>query len=154
MRRPTAALPNGCGAGWSAGPVPDALADVDFSGCCDLHDLAYYEGGFGGLFTRKPRSDWALGRCLARRFRARAEALVAEAAVLAGGGGTKAYAAFDRARALRRRAYYLRALGEAAGLGYTLAVLLVGWTPLTWPWRRRALPSAEELADLAEKLRP
>lgn len=137
LRRPTEFLPNGCGP--KAGVltsilVPDEIAGVGYSDCCDRHDLAYYEGGLGGLLTRKPRADLKLGACVVRHF--------FDAGHLRWDRGTAAGKA---------KAVGTFALGAIAGPVYTLAVTLLGWTPFTWRWRRRYV-SAPALAELNWRL--
>lgn len=135
LRRPTEwAGPNGCGPGaarWvSRLLVPDELAGVEFGHeCCDPHDLAYAVGGFWGLFYRKPRADVGLGACLVERFY--------DAAAARWYRGT---------REGRIKAVGTAVLGTALGPVYALAVLALGWTPLTWSWRKRRIdPEALEL---------
>lgn len=141
FRRPTDFLPNGCGSGFTSRLIPDEIAGVEFQTCCDDHDLAYHVGGFWGLLTRKPRSDWRLGRCIARRFTREAAASWRFAR---GGSGIPRH---QRAKHAARAAG-LWAAGQGLGLAYTLGVTVLGWTPLTWPWRRRPVPSHEALAKL------
>lgn len=130
LRKPTEVLANGCGAGWTKFIVPDEIADVEFADtCCDPHDLAYAIGGFWGLFYRKPRADIALGACMVRRFYRAAEC------------------DWIMSRNLRSVAKLI--LGTVAGPLYTLAVMLIGWTPFVWPWKKRDFSSAE-LAALGE----
>jgi hypothetical protein len=121
MVTPTAFIPNGCGpkVGWlSSLLIPDELAGVEYSDCCDAHDLAYAQGGFWGLFGRKPRADIALGACLYKHFSDAALARVSR-------GGAVNY--------LKGAA--TTALGAALAPIYTIAVTLFGWTPFTWRWR-------------------
>jgi hypothetical protein len=71
VKRPTEFIPNGCGpkAAGSVDFVPDSLLGVGFGDeCCNPHDLAYYQGGFLGLFWRKPKADFGLAKCLAKRM--------------------------------------------------------------------------------------
>lgn len=134
--RPTDFMPNGCGpaAGGkiSALLVPDELADVDYSGCCDLHDLSYHRGGFLGLFYRKPRADVGLGACMVESF------------YKAAGARWRRGTWSGRAKAAGTAV-----LGILVGPLYTLAVLGLGWTPLTWRWRRRPLPGRSDLRKIA-----
>lgn len=131
LRRPTEFLPNGCGpaAGGrlSALLVPDEMAGVDYSSCCDEHDLSYYCGGFLGIFYRKPRADVGLGACLTQNFYRAARARWRR--------GTWAG---------RAKAVGTAALGTVLGPAYTAAVLLFGWTPLTWAWRKRSIPKSRQ----------
>ena len=127
-KRPTHYVPNGCGSGFSARIIPDAIGSVRFRGCCDQHDLVYHVGGFWGLFTRRPQADWAMMKCIHKRF-------VLEAERINIGGDTL------RGRWIRRSGVMV------AGI-YWLATTLLGWTPLTWPWRKRPVPTHEELSLL------
>ncbi len=136
IQRPAAFIPNGCGPA-VAGPVdlvPDELLGVEFGdACCNPHDAAYYEGGFWGLFWRKPCADVGLGACMARRM-------------------------LGQARANWRAGSKIKASAQAvaavpAGTVYSLAVLVLGWTPLTWKWRKRALPKASRLRTLSARAR-
>lgn len=118
---PTSFIPNGCGP--KAGAitsmlVPDELAGVDYASCCDSHDLSYAQGGFWGLFYRKPRADLALAACLAGRFK---DAAIARASR----GGAMNYL----------RGAGTAAVGIIAAPAYAIAVTLFGWTPFTWRWR-------------------
>ncbi len=118
---PTSFIGNGCGP--KAGAlmsilVPDELLGVDYSGCCDLHDLAYAQGGFWGLFYRKPRADLALAACLAERFKDAAIARISR-------GGVTNYA----------RGVGTAVVGAIVAPLYAIAVTVFGWTPLTWRWR-------------------
>ncbi len=118
---PTSFIPNGCGP--KAGIllsllVPDELLGVDYSGCCDAHDLAYAQGGFGGLFYRKPRADIALAACLYENFSDAGLARVSR-------GGVVNYA----------KGAATTALGALLAPLYAIAVTLFGWTPFTWRWR-------------------
>ncbi len=136
LTRPTDFAPNGCGpaAGGKLSDllIPDELADVDYSGCCDSHDLAYHRGGFWGLFYRKPRADVGLGACMAEHFYRAAGARWQR--------GTWAGRAKGAGTAV---------LGTVAAPLYTIAVLAFGWTPLTWPLRRRRMPASYELRKVA-----
>lgn len=136
LLRPTEFVPNGCGpaagTGLTALLVPDELAGVRFgSECCNPHDLAYYIGGFWGLFYRKPRTDVGLGACMVDRF--------LDAAKVRWHRGTLAG---------RAKAAGTAALGLTVGPVYTFMVLVLGWTPLTWSWRKRRAPAGWELVDV------
>lgn len=131
--RPTRFLPNGCGAGATGKLVPDEVAGANFDDCCDLHDLAYHvgRGGFLGLFYAKPAADWALMRCMDKQF-ARKTALLS----------------------LKKRWFATAGvflLGTFVPPAYFLGLTLLGWTPLTWPWKERPMPSEESLRALKEK---
>ncbi len=132
LARPTDVVPNGCGpaAGGKLSDllIPDELADVDYSDCCDAHDLSYHRGGFWGLFYRKPRSDVGLGACMAGRFYA------------AAGARWKRGTWAGRAKGVGTAV-----LGTVAGPLYTVAVFALGWTPLTWPWQKRRAPTSHKL---------
>ena len=97
---------------------PDELAGVDYSGCCDSHDLAYAQGGFWGLFGRKPRADIALAACLFENFSDAALARLCR-------GGCVNYI----------KGAATMALGAVLAPIYAIAVTLFGWTPFTWRWR-------------------
>lgn len=121
QRRPF--LPNGCGAGPTGAVVPDGAGAVDFRGCCNLHDLAYH---VGGSLAAKARADAGLAACMARRWAASAR---------------------DQGAPAWRRA--ARWLGAATFPGaYFAAVTLLGWTPATWSYRRRPVPTESELRAL------
>ncbi len=139
LRHPSPFIPNGCGpaAGGrvSAVLVPDELADVDYSPCCNTHDYAYHRGGFWGLFYRKPRADVGLGACMMKQFYA------------AAGARWKRGTWAGRAKGVGTAA-----LGTVVGPVYTLAVLAFGWTPLTWPLRKRKAPSSYKLRKVAKAL--
>ena len=139
LTRPTEFIPNGCGpaAGGkvSALLVPDELANVNYSSCCDSHDLSYHRGGFWGLFYRKPRADIGLGACMVERFYA--------AARVRWSRGTWEG---------RAKAVGTAALGTVTGPLYTLAVLGVGWVPFIWRWRRRPVPTKGQFRSLARRL--
>ncbi len=136
IQRPTGFIPNGCGPA-ATGPidvVPDELLGAAFGGqCCNPHDLAYYEGGFWGLFWRKPRADVGLGACVA------GEMLGAAKRNWRRGGSRKALAGAQAVAAV------------PVGTVYAVAVLALGWTPLTWRWRKRQLPKAGRLRTLAAR---
>ena len=136
LPRPTDFAPNGCGpaAGGKLSDllIPDELADVDYSGCCDSHDLAYHRGGFWGLFYRKPRADVGLGACMMEHFYRAAGARWRR--------GTWAG---------RAKAAGTAALGTVAGPLYTVAVFALGWTPVTWPWQKRRGPTDYKLKKVA-----
>ncbi len=129
LQRPTDWMPNGCGpaAGGRLSDilVPDELADVEFGHeCCDPHDFAYAQGGFWGLFYRKPRADIGLGACVTHRF-------------------------YDAAKVRWRRGGWAgrlkgvgtAAIGTVAGPLYTISVLAVGWLPVIWRWRKQEIPA-------------
>ena len=127
---PTKFVPNGCGGGITGKLIPDEAAGANFDTCCDLHDLGYHvgEGGFFGLFYAKPAIDLQLMDCMTRRFA-------------------------DRMIRLQDNGRKLRALGTFAAavfvpLAYFVALTLLGWTPLTWPWKERPMPSHEDLERL------
>lgn len=138
--RPTEWAPNGCGpaagTGLTAILVPDELAGVEFGDeCCNAHDLAYYIGGFWGLFYRKPRADIGLGACLVDRFLDAAKVRW-----------------YRRTWTGRLKAIGTAVLGFVVGVTYTVAVLALGWTPLTWRWRKRPPPSDAELTEVKHAL--
>jgi len=137
--RPSEFCPNGCGpaAGGklAAVMIPDELADVDYSGCCNAHDMAYHRGGFLGLFYRKPRADIGLGACMVGNFYKAAGARWKRGTW---GGRTKAVGT--------------AVLGTVAGPVYALSVLAFGWTPLTWRWKRKPAPTREQLRAIARVL--
>ena len=145
LARPTDFVPNGCGpaAGGKLSEllIPDELADVDYSRCCDSHDLSYHRGGFWGLFYRKPRADVGLGACMMESFYRAAGARWKR--------GTWAGRAKGAGTAV---------LGTVAGPLYSVAVLAFGWSPLTWPWRKRRGPTTHKLrkveAAMARRARP
>jgi len=129
--RPTQFLPNGCGAGLTAKLVPDEAAGANFDDCCDLHDLAYHvgEGGFLGLFYSKPKADYALAKCMNDRLEQRA------------------------LRVAGQHSYGLKLTIACLALAllppiYFIGLTLFGWTPLTWPWKERPMPSHEDLERL------
>ena len=134
IQRPGAFIPNGCGPAVT-GPmdlIPDKLIGVEFGdACCNVHDLAYYQGGFWGLFYRKPRADLGLGACMAGRMLRQAREN------WEGDWKRKALAGAQGAAAI------------PAGAVYTLAVLAFGWTPLTWRWRKRSPPRRVRLKRIA-----
>ena len=127
---PTRFLPNGCGAGLTAKLVPDELAGANFDTCCDLHDLAYHvgKGGFLGLFYSKPVVDYRLMACMDNQFNVRVIRLT-----------------LDRRHV---RAFFTFLAGIVVPPVYFLGLTLLGWTPLTWPWKERPMPSHEDLARL------
>ncbi len=138
LKRPTEWFPNGCGpaaGGWLGRVlVPDELADVEFGHeCCDPHDFAYAQGGFWGLFYRKPRADVGLGACITTLFYGAAKARWKR------GGWVGKLKGVGTA-----------ALGTVAGPIYTLAVLSVGWLPVIWRWRKKKIPK-KVLEALAAK---
>lgn len=128
--RPTQFLPNGCGAGITGKLVPDETIGVNFDDCCDLHDLAYHvgKGGILGLLYAKPAADWSLMRCMDKRFAAKAVR----------------YEMTGR----RWKKVAVLAVGSVVPPLYFVALTLLGWTPLTWPWKERQMPSHESLAKL------
>lgn len=128
--KPTKFLPNGCGAGITAKLVPDEVSGANFDHCCDLHDLAYHVGkdGLRGLFTQKPRIDFELAKCMDTQFYHRALGLVIQ----------------DRTPA----ALGVLLLGVVVPPIYFIGLTLLGWTPLTWPWKERPMPSHEDLERL------
>lgn len=121
--QPRPFLPNGCGAGPTGRVVPDGLGAVEWRGCCNVHDLAYHVGGGLGA---KLRADAGLAACMARRWAASAREL--------------------EAPAWRRAARWLGAATLPAA--YFAAVTLLGWTPATWSYRRRPVPTEAELRAL------
>ena len=87
VKRPPEFIPNGCGprATGSFDFVPDELLGVGFGDeCCNPHDLEYYQGGFLGLFWRKPKADFGLAACLAKRMLAGSKGAKAAAIPVAG----------------------------------------------------------------------
>lgn len=119
---PTSFIPNGCGPK-AAGVLsqilcPNELAGVDYTGCCNLHDLAYAKGGFWGLFWRKPKADIALGLCMIDRFQDAAQVRYER-----GGAGNML------------KAWGTIIVGVVAAPLYTLAVMSFGWLPFIWRWR-------------------
>lgn len=128
--KPTRFLPNGCGSGIFSKLVPDEAAGVNFDTCCDLHDLGYYvgKGGFLGLFYAKPAIDYKLMRCMDKQFTMKTVRL-----------------AVDKRR-VRAITTYLA--GVFVPPMYFLALTFLGWTPLTWPWKERPMPSHEDLVRL------
>lgn len=115
-------IPNGCTAS------PDGLGAIQWKDCCDLHDLAYYVGGWRGLLNgAKLKSDIALAQCMMRHWRRSAD---------------------DPQISKSRRAGRLVG-GPVLGSLYFLAVSTVGSLPFFWPWREREVPSHEMLASLA-----
>jgi len=128
--RPTKFLPNGCGAGLTEKLVPDELVGANFDECCDLHDLGYHvgKGGWRGLFTEKPFIDFALMRCMDQQFHMRTLRLFVD----------------DR-YARGALAFFL---GVIVPPIYFIGLTLFGWTPLTWPWKERPMPSHEDLERL------
>lgn len=136
-QRPTAWLPNGCGpaATGSVDFVPDTLFGVEFGhDCCDLHDLAYHQGGFLGLFWRKPKADFELVRCMARKL-------------------WRAGRQNANFRSKTQGYIQMAAAGPVAGI-YGLAVTLFGWSPFTWRWKERPVPTHEQLVALKKAIRP
>ena len=118
---PTSFIPNGCGP--KAGAitsmlVPDELAGVDYASCCDSHDLSYAQGGFWGLFYRKPRADLALAACLYKNFHAAAVARINQPGFRASLAGAAT-----------------EILGCLLAPLYAIVVTALGWTPFTWRWR-------------------
>jgi len=128
--KPTKFLPNGCGAGITAKLVPDELAGANFDTCCDLHDLAYHigKGGALGLFYTKPVVDFKLMRCMDNQFNVRTIRLWLDGR--------------------RWRSVLTFIAGAAVPPIYFLGLTLLGWTPLTWPWKERPMPSHEQLAAM------
>lgn len=123
--RPTQFIPNGCGpkAGKIASVlIPNELLGVDYSKCCNLHDLEYYRGGFLGLFWRKPKADFLLGRCMARQFSAAAKTRWRRGDAAGRVQGVATFAA-----------------GVVTAPIYFAAVTILGWTPFTWRLKRRAV---------------
>lgn len=140
LRRPTDFV-NGCGpreSFWlSRVLVPDELVGVEFGvECCNPHDLAYYMGGFWGLFWRKPKADFGLGACVMSRFM--------DAAAVRWMRDSVSGKALAVGTAMT---------GAAVSTAFTTAVLLLGWTPLTWSWRKNPAPTEEELRKVADALR-
>ena len=134
LAKPTDWAPNGCGSHASKAVVPDGLLGVDFVGCCDLHDLAYHQGGFFGLFTRKPIADFGLAMCLWAKFSAASHARFAD------------YSASGDLKGMG-----LIALGLVVCPLYFAAVTAVGWLPFIWRWRY-APTNAFALNSLKRKL--
>jgi hypothetical protein len=138
--RPTIFVPNGCGPA-ATGPVdlvPDSFLGVKFGHeCCDVHDLEYYRGGFLGLFWRKPKADYRLAACMTRRmWRAGRENLLLVS------------------RAKKAKGYAQMFASGHIGLVYGLAVTLFGWSPFTWGWKERELPTHEQLVAIGESILP
>jgi hypothetical protein len=138
-KNPTAFLPNGCGAGWTSYLVPSEIGEIWFRDCCNRHDLEYHIGGFWGLLLRRPLADLILGRCVARRFE--------EAAYVTWNELEK------RTSTMVLKAAGLFVAGQVVGLGYSLAVIALGWTPLTWPWKKRPVPTKVALKQIADVLK-
>jgi len=132
--KPTRFLPNGCGAGITAKLVPDEVAGANFDHCCDQHDLAYHigKGGWHGIFWAKPMVDFMLMRCMDQQFNIRTVRLMADDRYLKG--------------------FATLVAGVVIPPLYFVALTLLGWTPLTWPWKERPMPSHEQLAALAHNL--
>jgi len=128
--RPTKFLPNGCGPHTIEKLIPDEVGGANFDDCCDLHDLAYHigRGGWKGLFYSKPAADFALAACMHERLAMRGGRLY----------GQKRYVL---AVAMAQLSFYLPAL-------YFLGLTLLGWTPLTWPWKERPVPSHDQLMQV------
>ena len=128
--RPTKFIPNGCGGWLTEKLMPDELVGVNFDDCCDLHDLGYHvgKGGFSGILTEKPFIDYALASCMDDRFGLRFSALWLDGR--------------------RLRATGVFAVFFLAPVAYFVALTLLGWTPLTWPWKERPMPSHEDLERL------
>lgn len=115
-------IPNGCGSGFTAGPVPDSAGAVRFGDCCNLHDLGYY---LGGSLWLKLSHDAALSACMGERWWG---------------------SIFDRSVPRWRRA--ARALGWALfPPAYFTAVTLFGW--VAWDYRGKPPPSHAELEAIA-----
>jgi len=129
--KPTKFLPNGCGpSGWFGKLVPDEIGGANFDDCCDIHDLGYHvgKGGWRGLLTEKPFIDYKLAVCMDKRFQHRSLALL-----------------FD-GKKVRGALYFV---GTAfVPFVYFIGLTLLGWTPLTWPWKERPMPSHEDLERL------
>lgn len=128
--KPTRFLPNGCGAGITSKVIPDEAAGVNFDTCCDLHDLGYHvgKGGFLGLFYTKPVIDYRLMACMDKQFTMRIVRLAVD----------------DR----WVRAFFAFAASVVIPPAYFIGLTLLGWTPLTWPWKERPMPSHEDLERL------
>jgi 4-hydroxybenzoate polyprenyltransferase len=115
-------LPNGCGL--PAAPAPDQIGPVEWEECCNLHDLAYWEGGIrGGLLPWKTERGWewryiqsnlGLARCMAERWGASV------------GPDTP----------LLRR-WSLRIGQVVVPVLYLVATTLLGW--IAWSWERKPL---------------
>lgn len=108
-------IPNGCTSS------PDAVGDVAWKGCCDIHDLAYHLGGKNVL--RKWQSDAGLGWCMAKRW----------------------------GRSVMEPVPWWRRVGRAVGavfvpVGYVAVTATAGLA--FWNWRGNPVPSHEELAAL------
>lgn len=130
--QPTKFLPNGCGAGVTSKLIPDIIAGADFKHCCDLHDLAYHigRGGFLGLFYVKPVVDLSLARCMTRQFKRRAGKLKSKGKI-----------------ALSISVSLLSFVVPYIYLG---GLTLLGWTPLTWPWKERPKPTHAQLITITQ----
>lgn len=129
---PTKFLPNGCGAGLTAKLVPDEAGGANFDDCCDLHDLAYHvgKGGFLGLFYQKPKVDYELSRCMSKRLDRRWTKMTVR----------------DETPLWKDFSVFL--LWKFLPPIYFIGLTLFGWSPLTWPWKERAMPSHEDLERL------
>ena len=111
-------IPNGCT------KSPDGVGAVQWKDCCDLHDLSYFVGGWRRILNGdKFRTDLALGRCMADRWRRSADEI-----------------GIPNHVRLRRLAG-----AQTVGRIYTTGVTLVGWTPINWSWRQRPVPTVDEL---------
>lgn len=138
LKRPTDWAPNGCGpaAFGRFDPVPDELDGVNFGYCCNEHDLAYYQGGFLGLFYKKPRADVGLSACMASRFY------------------TSAWVDWKMGGAKRKAKAVGKALiGTVAAPVYFTFVTVFGWTPLTWSWRQKSPPSDEDIEAVCQAMK-
>lgn len=120
MRPARRFLPNGCTSS------PDRLGEVDWKGCCDLHDLSYHVGGWRRLVNgEKLLTDFELAACMAGRWW----------------------------RSADERVPWWRRLGRRLGAVilppvYMTAVVTVGSLPIFWSWRERPVPSHEALLRL------
>jgi len=150
-RRRAHPIANGCGTPTTAW-VPDALAHVDFVGCCNQHDLDWAVGGtLGGILPwridgrwewRFVRSNAGLSRCIRDRYVR---------------GARPAFdRLYDAGHPIRAgmRASGLVAFGWLVGPAYFAATTLVG--PVFWRWRSPTagvMPTHQQLASLRDAIR-
>lgn len=111
-------IPNGCT------KSPDGWDSVDWQDCCNLHDLAFYRGGFfGGLLPwpvvqpdgfrrfewRYPKANIGLAKCIVKRHKE------------------------------KKQPWQGRFFGSLYGVG----TMLVSWTPWHWSWKERKITGKE-----------
>jgi hypothetical protein len=111
-------IPNGCT------KSPDGWDGVDWKNCCDLHDLAFYEGGFlGGLvpwYAKQkdgsrawswtyPQANVGLAKCIVERNKKEGKPWQ----------------------------------GRFFGSLYGATTMLVSWTPWHWTWKKREVTGKE-----------